>query len=312
MRNGNSDIMARKSRGRKRSGIRSNTSSDSKKAKLGEAVKPTVAIAIVGLLVVSTIGAGILYLMSNNDNSEENIVTESYGVEVRALSNEHKTPAGERTDFVLLVTNTGNEDDTYTITEKNYGLGQIMIEEDYNEITVKAGKHKPLLIHVNASGSSNVGDNPSGIITVNSINDSNTSTEIELKVEIIESYGDMVNIGDSADIWYIGIWVQSDGDSAIDGYLFDTNNQTIYESSYPRESSASKHYDALSSSHIGCNGNDDPIADCDGSRGLIKGFDAKLVGMKVGQTLAVRIPSAEAYGDGDRIFEISIGSVNGS
>ena len=187
-----------------------------------------------------------------------------------------------------------------------------MIEDGYSEMTIKAGKHKPLLVHVNASGSSNVGDTPSGIITVDSINDSNTTTEIELKIEIIESYGDTVDIGGSADIWYIGIWVQSDGDSAIDGYLFDTNNQTIYESSYPRESSASKHYDALSSSHIGCNGNNDPIDDCDGSRGLIAGFDAKLVGMKVGQTLAVRIPSAEAYGDGDRIFEISIGSVNGS
>ena len=88
--------MARKSRGRKRSGIRSNTSSDSKKAKLGEAVKPTVAIAIVGLLVVSTIGAGILYLMSNNDNSEENTITETnYGVKIRALSNEHRVPAGK-------------------------------------------------------------------------------------------------------------------------------------------------------------------------------------------------------------------------
>ena len=303
--------MARKSFGRKRS-VRGNTSSNSKKAKLGIAIKPTVAIAIVGLLIVSTIAGGILYLMSNNDESEENIVTETYGVGIRALSNEHKVPAGEQTDFVLLVSNTGSKDDTYTISEKNYGLGQIMIEEDYEEINVKVGKHKPLLIHVNVSGSSNIGDTPSGIITINSMNDSNTTTEIELKVEIIDSYGDAVNIGDDADIWYIGIWVKSDDTPGLDGFLFDTNNQTIYESSYPRESSASQHYDSLPSSNIGCNGNNDPIEDCNGQRGLIAGFDAKLVGMKVGQTLAVRIPSAEAYGDGDRIFEISIGSVNGS
>ena len=32
--------------------------------------------------------------------------------------------------------------------------------------------------------------------------------------------------------------------------------------------------------------------------------------MKAGQTLAVRIPSAEAYGDGDRIFEITIEHVD--
>lgn len=309
MGSGNNDNMARTTRGRKNR-ARSNKSSENKKAKLGMAIQPTVAIAIVGLMIVSTITGGILWLMSNNDEPENNTVSEIYGVEVRALSNEHKTPAEERTDFVLLVTNTGDEDDTYTITEKNYGLGEISIEEGYNEITVKAGKHKPVLIHVKASGSSNIGDTPSGIITVDSINDSNTTTEIELKVEIIESYGDMIHTGDGADIWYIGIWVQSDGDPSIDGYLFDTNNQTIYESSYPRESSASKHYDALSSSHIGCNGNNDPIEDCDGSRGLIAGFDAKLVGMKAGQTLAVRIPSAEAYGDGDRIFEITIGSVD--
>ena len=131
-----------------------------------------------------------------------------------------------------------------------------------------------------------------------------------MRLEIIDSYGDVIHVGDGADIWYIGIWVKSDDDPSLDGYLFDTNNQTIYESDYPRESSASKHYNPLSSSNIGCNGSGNPSEDCDGARGLIVGFDAKLVGMKAGQTLAVRIPSAEAYGDGDRIFEITIEHVD--
>ena len=310
-RNRYSDNMARKSHGRRRNKTRGNTSSESKKAKLGIAIKPTVAIAIVGLLVVSTLAGGILYLMSNNDEPEDNTETETYEVGARALSNDHSTPAGEQTDFVVLVSNTGTEDDTYLITEKNYGLGRISIEEGYDEITVKAGKHKPFLVHVNASGSSNIGDTPSGILTLNSVNNANTTVELELRVEIVSSYGDTVSIGNSADIWYIGIWVQSDDNPSLDGYLFDTNNQTIYESNYPKDS-VSQHYDALSSSNIGCDSNDDPIEDCDGQRGLILGFDMKLVGMKVGQTLAVRIPSAEAYGDGDRIFEIAIGSVNGS
>tara|TARA_B100000029_G_scaffold491169_1_gene551038 strand:- start:1150 stop:2103 length:954 start_codon:yes stop_codon:yes gene_type:complete len=309
MGSGNNDNMARTTRGRKNR-ARSNKSSENKKAKLGMAIQPTVAIAVVGLMIVSTITGGILWLMSNNDEPEDNPISNIYGVGVRALSNDHKTPAEEETDFVLLVTNTGDEDDTYTITEKNYGLGQITIEEGYEEITVKAGKHKPLLIHVRASGSSNIGDTPNGIITVESNNDSNTTAEIELRLEIIESYGDVVHVGDGADIWYIGIWVKSDDDPSLDGYLFDTNNQTIYESDYPRESSASKHYNPLSSSNIGCNGSGNPSEDCDGARGLIVGFDAKLVGMKAGQTLAVRIPSAEAYGDGDRIFEITIEHVD--
>ena len=30
---------------------------------------------------------------------------------------------------------------------------------------------------------------------------------------------------------------------------------------------------------------------------MIPGFDAKLVGMQVGQTLAVRIPARDAYGE---------------
>ena len=102
--------------------------------------------------------------------------------------------------------------------------------------------------------------------------------------------------------------------------LFDSSMEYIWDNYENRKSGvtdSNRHTDTLSADNIGC---DSPNTheDCDGSRGMIPGFDAKMVGMYEGQSLAVRIPAKDAYGETgtsdltgeDLIFEIVIVSIS--
>ena len=63
-----------------------------------------------------------------------------------------------------------------------------------------------------------------------------------------------------------------------------------------------------------------PTSDCESGRGMIKGFDEKMVNMYEGQTLSVRIPAKDAYGEAgqsssdlageDLIFTIEMVSID--
>ena len=53
----------------------------------------------------------------------------------------------------------------------------------------------------------------------------------------------------------------------------------------------------LQAANIGCDSKGIPAEECNGSRQMIPGFDTKMIGMFEGQTLAVRIPAKDAYGE---------------
>jgi len=81
-----------------------------------------------------------------------------------------------------------------------------------------------------------------------------------------------------------------------------------------------RHTATLNANNIGCDGEGYPTTDCEGGRGMIKGFDTKMVGMYEGQTLSVRIPAKDAYGEAgasssdlageDLIFTIEMVKIN--
>ena len=81
-----------------------------------------------------------------------------------------------------------------------------------------------------------------------------------------------------------------------------------------------RHTDTLTATNIGCDGEGYPTSDCEGGRTMIKGFDNKMVSMYEGQTLSVRIPAKDAYGEAgssgselageDLIFTIEMVSIN--
>ena len=214
-----------------------------------------------------------------------------YGVDAKLLTNNHNTEPGYDTDFVLIVENTGSITDTFDIDVKsNDGGFTITIEEGYESIILAKNKMKPIIINVKTSASA------TGLLyahlEVRSQGDISQKAEIRLDVNTDYTFGNMSSVGNSVSIHYAGIL-------AINAELFDSSMEYIWDNYENRKSGVTdnnRHTDALSADNIGC---DSPSTheDCDGSRGMIPGFDAKMVGMYEGQSLAVRIPAKDAYGE---------------
>lgn len=273
-----------------------------------KAARPDTRPALIALLLVILLIGSALYFTSM---VEETPVVE-YGVDAKLLTNNHNTEPGYDTDFVLIVENTGSITDTFDIGVKsNDGGFVITIEEGYESIILAKNKIKPILINVKTSASA------TGLLyahlEVRSQGDISQKTEIRLDVNTDYTFGNLSSVGNSVSVHYAGIL-------AGNAELFDSSMEYIWDNYENRKSGvtdSNRHTDTLSADNIGC---DSPSTheDCDGSRGMIPGFDAKMVGMYEGQSLAVRIPAKDAYGETgtseltgeDLIFAIVIVSID--
>ena len=273
-----------------------------------KAARPDTRPALIALLLVILLIGSALYFTSM---VEEAPVVE-YGVDAKLLTNNHDTEPGRDTDFVLIVENTGSITDTFDIGVKsNDGGFVITIEEGYESIILAKNKIKPILINVKTSASA------TGLLyahlEVSSQGDISQKTEIRLDVNTDYTFGNLSSVGNSVSVHYAGILAEN-------AELFDSSMEYIWDNYENRKSGvtdSNRHTDALSADNIGC---DSPNTheDCDGSRGMIPGFDAKMVGMYEGQSLAVRIPAKDAYGETgtseltgeDLIFAIVIVSID--
>ena len=252
-----------------------------------KAARPDTRPALIALLLVILLIGSALYFTSM---VEETPVVE-YGVDAKLLTNNHNTEPGYDTDFVLIVENTGSITDTFDIGVKsNDGGFVITIEEGYESIILAKNKIKPILINVKTSASA------TGLLyahlEVRSQGDISQKTEIRLDVNTDYTFGNLSSVGNSVSVHYAGILAEN-------AELFDSSMEYIWDNYENRKSGvtdSNRHTDALSADNIGC---DSPSTheDCDGSRGMIPGFDAKMVGMYEGQSLAVRIPAKDAYGE---------------
>ena len=252
-----------------------------------KAARPDTRPALIALLLVILLIGSALYFTSM---VEETPVVE-YGVDAKLLTNNHNTEPGYDTDFVLIVENTGSITDTFDIGVKsNDGGFVITIEEGYESIILAKNKIKPILINVKTSASA------TGLLyahlEVSSQGDISQKTEIRLDVNTDYTFGNLSSVGNSVSVHYAGILAEN-------AELFDSSMEHIWDNYENRKSGvtdSNRHTDTLSADNIGC---DSPSTheDCDGSRGMIPGFDAKMVGMYEGQSLAVRIPAKDAYGE---------------
>ena len=252
-----------------------------------KAARPDTKPALIALLLVILLIGSALYFTSM---VEEAPVVE-YGVAAKLLTNNHNTEPGYDTDFVLIVENTGSITDTFDIGVKsNDGGFVITIEEGYESIILAKNKMKPIIINVKTSASG------TGLLyahlEVRSQGDISQKTEIRLDVNTDYTFGNLSSVGNSVSVHYAGILAEN-------AELFDSSMEYIWDNYENRKSGvtdSNRHTDALSADNIGC---DSPSTheDCDGSRGMIPGFDAKMVGMYEGQSLAVRIPAKDAYGE---------------
>ena len=278
---------------------------------------PDPKLAIIALLlVVLLIGSG-LYLTSMVDEAPE----VSYGVEADLLTDNHKTQPGYDTDFVMIIQNTGSITDTFDISVKsNDGGFTIAIEDNYESVVIESGKRKPVIVNVETSESSK------GMLyaymEIKSKGDHTQTTSIKLNVDTNHQFGNITLRAQYADSNYAGIL-------ATNARLFDSSMGSVWDSYKISKhysllgdqpvTDANRHTGTLNAKNIGCDGQGFPSEDCEGGRAMIKGFDEKMVGMYEGQTLAVRIPAKDAYGEAgtsgsalageDLIFEIEM--VNG-
>ena len=264
------------------------------------------------LLVVILIGSG-LYLTSMVDTEETATNQATYGVEAELVTNNHNAEPGGETDFVLLVRNTGSVTDTFTVsTKSNDGGFTIDVENGFETIMLNKDARKPLLINVKTSSSAE------GLLyaymEIISGGDSTKRAEVKLEVNTNYSFGNLTKIGDSVEVHYAGIL-------ASNAKLFDSSMEYIWDNYQYRRTGVTdnnRHTDTLPASHIGCVEAGNPSEDCNGSKGMIAGFDSKMIGMYEGQTLAVRIPAKEAYGESggadlageDLIFIIEMVNIN--
>ena len=273
-----------------------------------KAARPDTRPALIALLLVILLIGSALYFTSM---VEEAPVVE-YGVAAKLLTNNHNTEPGYDTDFVLIMENTGSITDTFDIDVKsNDGGFTITIEEGYESIILAKNKMKPIIINVKTSASS------TGLLyanlSVRSQGDISQKAEVRLDVNTDYTFGNLSSVGNSVSVHYAGILARN-------AELFDSSMEYIWDNYENRKSGVTddnRHTDTLSAENIGC---DSPSTheDCDGARGMIPGFDAKMVGMYEGQSLAVRIPAKDAYGETgtsdltgeDLIFEIIIVSID--
>ena len=286
---------------------------DYRDGKLDNARPDSKPALIALLLVVILIGSG-LYLTSMVD-TEETTSNPTYGVSAELVTNNHNAEPGGETDFVLLVRNTGSVTDTFTIsTKSNDGGFTIDIENNFGTIMLNKDTMKPLIINVKTSSSAE------GLLyaymQVTSGGDSTKKAEVRINVNTDYDFGNLTKIGDTVDVHYAGIL-------ASNAKLFDSSMEYIWDNYQYRRAGVTnnnKHIDTLEARHIGCVEADNPSDNCDGSKGMIDGFDSKMIGMYEGQTLAVRIPASQAYGEAgssssdlageDLIFIIEMVNIN--
>jgi hypothetical protein len=273
-----------------------------------KAARPDTRPALIALFLVILLIGSALYFTT----MVEEAPSVAYGVEAKLLTNTHNAQPGYDTDFVLIVENRGTIVDTFDVGVKsNDGGFTITVEEDYETITLTQGKKKPILVNVKTSASA------TGLLyahlEVRSRGDSSLSVDVRLDVNTDYTFGNLSSIGDSVSVHYAGILARN-------ADLFDSSMEYVWDNYENRKSGvtdSNRHTDTLTADNIGC---DSPSTheDCTGGRGMIVGFDTKMVGMYEGQTLSVRIPAKDAYGETgtnelageDLIFEIVIVSID--
>ena len=249
--------------------------------------RPDTRPALIALFLVILLIGSALYFTSMVDDS----VPVVYGVKAELLTNDHAVQPGFSTDFVLVVTNMGSISDNFEMKVKsNDGGFDINIEEGFSTVKLEKNARLPLIINVKTSSAS------SGLLyaklEVRSKGDLNVNSEIRLNINANSEFGNQTYRGDLVSVEYAGILARN-------ANLFDSSMGEVWEN-YPHlKSGVSTRADSgdLQAANIGCDGKGIPTGECNGSRQMIPGFDAKMVGMYEGQSLAVRIPARDAYGE---------------
>lgn len=190
------------------------------------------------------------YMEDNEKMPEpmEDIV--EYGVNVRALTNNHFVAPGYDTDFILVVENIGFQSDTYNISaeSKDNELVSIMIEDSYEQVVIEGGDVIPFIVNVELTPYYNSTEGVFTVVLKASSQKSNNTSEVTLNINTNGTFGNMTQIGDSVSVHYVGIM-------ALNGQFFDSSMEEVWDN-YPHRrmgvTEDYRHTAPLSASNIGC------------------------------------------------------------
>ena len=210
---------------------------------------PIVFLMIISVLV-STGCMKDSYMEDNEKMPEpmEDIV--EYGVNVRALTNNHFVAPGYDTDFILVVENIGFQSDTYNISaeSKDNELVSIMIEDSYEQVVIEGGDVIPFIVNVELTPYYNSTEGVFTVVLKASSQKSNNTSEVTLNINTNGTFGNMTQIGDSVSVHYVGIM-------ALNGQFFDSSMEEVWDN-YPHRrmgvTEDYRHTAPLSASNIGC------------------------------------------------------------
>jgi hypothetical protein len=248
----------------------------------GEVDKKKEAIMVfgmAGILIAAVLGwyvwdADILGLEDDDDNGG-GIPEPKYGVKLEVISDTthqfdtssfHKAHPNEKTQFLLLLTNTGNSIDTFNIQLStapggwSYSLSSNENKLDSsNNIRITAGGAEVIILNVNVPESGSV----STSVTAYSMKDTTQKSTIDVRTQVQELSEETANIRDNVNVYYTLVDRGTDGEYNKNVWAWNQANEFPFT--------------------IG--------------EGVIPGFTNMATGMREGETKVEILEVAECYGD---------------
>jgi hypothetical protein len=221
-----------------------------------------------------------------------------FGVKLFCYNNTHDADPGRSTSYALLIKNTGNGDDTYTLSYTESHLpNNWTVSFEFDSILVPALDYRVVICTIDTYENTSKGRYDISIIATSA---SGLSDQLWVNTSLVKNFTEeIMGEGDLLQVDYIGIF--------IDGMIFDTS---VFDAANNTDLPKADDFQIRPSYsplkiYVGPADND-PNPE-DSYTGVITGFWEGVVGLKVGETQVVRFPSEKGYGDGrTRLFEIKV------
>lgn len=241
--------------------------------------KFSIKSSLILLFIIIIIFVLSLKIFSNSEEKEE-IDLASYNVKIICLTPNHEVDAGNSTDFIIIAKNLGKSEDRIKLSCKGMQKDW-KVKFDKNNVKTMPKKSFVSILNVTVSNS-HIGEKFPLVVYATSQHNSSKQDSLIISLEIKSFGSKKVKNGDKISVDYIGCY-------ATNGTIFDTSmeeigiNDNLTFSSDFDERRLDKDYSLLEFTV--------------GKEEMIKGFDKAVVGMKICETKAVRIPPKDAYGE---------------
>lgn len=261
-------------------------------------MKKIVILGICIVLIMVSFSTGCIYEERSEKEEGNNETTFGYGVDLEVISDEdhkfgktsyHKAHPNEQTQFLLLVTNTGNTTDTIKLQISPLPAADWSYELDEGDVTGN-GKLDNNTIKIPANGSEvlrltvlvpgQVVDSLTTQVTAISTGDTSQTSTIECRTQIYDLGNETTKSGDNVRVYY----------TLVDRGTDEDFNENLWRYNQAGEFPFT----------IG--------------EGVIEGFSHMAEGMREGETKVWKIPGELCYGsdpddyrpDGPLVYEMTM------